>query len=278
MYCMKKPRFSIIIPTLNEEKFVPKLLLSLTRQTVKNFDVVVVDGKSKDRTVAVASQFVKKLPLAVAVSEKTGVSAQRNMGAKIAKADWLVFVDADSVLLSNFIERIGVYIDRKRTKFFTTWLKADGDEAVDSIGGLLLNMSIEGAVLIERPWAPGPLTIVRRDTFDMVGGYDEDTSYGEDHDSSMKIYKRGIPFDILREILYIYSLRRFRKEGNLKTIKRNAISLYKVLSTGRGPKHMPGFIGGGSIYQDGLQKKKKDALLFKKLELSAKKFIGEFIA
>ena len=41
---MVKPRFSIIIPTLNEEKFLPKLLASLARQTVKNFDVVVVDG------------------------------------------------------------------------------------------------------------------------------------------------------------------------------------------------------------------------------------------
>jgi glycosyltransferase involved in cell wall biosynthesis len=275
---MKKPRFSIIIPTLNEEKFVPKLLQSLTEQSVKDFDVVVVDGKSKDRTVAVVNKFVGKLPLTVEVSEKTGVSVQRNMGAKIGKADWLVFVDADGVLLPNFIERIGSFIDRKHPKIFTSWLKADGDEAMDSIGGFLLNISIEATVLIDRPWAPGPLTVVRRDVFDMVGGYDEEASYGEDHDLSMKIYKRGIPFDILREILYIYSLRRFRKEGSIKVVERNFKSLLNIIVTGKAIKQIPGFIGGGSIYQDGLQKKKKDALLFGKLALSVKKFIGEFIA
>ena len=275
---MKKPRFSIIIPTLNEEKFVPKLLQSLTDQSAKNFDVVVVDGKSKDRTVAVANTFIDKLPLTVAASEKTGVSAQRNMGATIGKADWLVFVDADSVLLPNFIERIGVYIDTKRTKIFTSWLKADSDTAGESIGGFLLNMSIEGAILIDRPWAPGPLTVVKRDIFDEVGGYDEDASYGEDHDLSMKIYKRGIPFDVLREILYIYSLRRFRKEGSVKVMERNLKSLLTMVATGKAIKHIPGFVGGGSIYQDGLRKKKEDTVLFKKLELSVKKFIEEFIA
>lgn len=273
---MLKPRFSVIIPTLNEEKFVPKLLASLTRQTVHNFDIVVVDASPNNRTVTAARRFTTKLPLQIVKSEKTGVSLQRNLGAHIGKADWLVFVDADSVLLSNFIERIGIYIDRKHAKFFTTWLKADGDKPDDAIAGFLMNTVIEGAILIEHPWAPGPLTVVRRDIFERVGGYDENASYGEDHDFSMMIHDLGIPFQILREILYIYSFRRFRKEGSLIVFTRNLKSLLKVIATRRGPKHMPGFIGGGSIYES--KKKKNTTQLFTKFERSAKKFIEEFIA
>ena len=78
-----KPRFSIIIPTLNEEKFLPKLLESLTTQTVKDFEVIVVDGQSKDKTVAVAKRFAGTLQLTVVTSEKPSVSYQRNYGSKV---------------------------------------------------------------------------------------------------------------------------------------------------------------------------------------------------
>ena len=162
---MTKLRFSVIIPTLNEEKFLPKLLTSLTRQTVKNFEVIVVDGQSKDRTIASANAFLSKLPLTVVPCDTTGVSRQRNTGAQLAKTDWFIFIDADSVLLSNFMERVGRYIDRKHKKFFTTWLKADSDDPGDAIAGFLMNMSIEGAVLIERPWAAGTIDRYSQECF-----------------------------------------------------------------------------------------------------------------
>lgn len=271
-----KPRFSVIIPTLNEEKFLPKLLRSLVRQTVKNFEVIVVDGQSTDRTVTVAKGFVRKFSLTILVSDKAGVSRQRNMGAQVATTDWLVFVDADSILLSNFIERIGRFIDRKRPKFFTTWLKADSDEPGDAIAGFLMNMSIEGSVLIERPWAPGPLTAIRKDVFFAIGGYDEKASYGEDHDLSMAAHENGIELEMVREILYIYSFRRFRKEGSVKVMERNLKSAFKVIATKKGPKYMPGFVGGGSIYRSGL-KKRKNTKPFVKLEKSIQKLIEEFV-
>jgi glycosyltransferase involved in cell wall biosynthesis len=276
---MSNPRFSIVIPTLNEEKFLPKLLTSLASQTVKNFDVVVVDGHSADKTVVVAKRYKKTLPqLTIVECETAGVSRQRNIGAKTGKADWLVFVDADSVLLSNFVERIGMYIDKKHPKFFTTWLKTDSDDPSDAIVGLIFNMCIEGSIVIERPWAPGPLTVVRRDIFEMAGGYEETTTFGEDHDFSMSIFEKGIPFTILREVLYIYSLRRYRREGNLKALERYLKSTLAVTLTKRGPKHMKGFESGGSMYGDTEKKKKKIRILPKEFEKSLKKFIQEFAA
>lgn len=275
---MDKPRFSVIIPTLNEEKFLPKLLQSLTEQTVGNFDVVVVDGKSTDDTLVVAHGFKNKIAdLTVVASDKPGVSRQRNLGASIGKADWLVFVDADSVLLPNFFERISVYIDRKHSRFFTTWSKADSEDPTEAIIGFLGNIFVEGSVLIDRPWAPGPLTVVRRDVFDMVGGYDENATFAEDHDLSMMIFERGIAFEIFREILYIYSYRRWRKEGNFKVFERNMKSTLMVIRTKRGPKHMPGFVPGGAIYAE-KKKKKKIRLLPKEFDRSLRRFIQEFVA
>lgn len=271
---MKTPRFSVIIPTLNEEKFLPALLTSLAGQTQKQFEVIVVDGKSKDKTDAVAKKFAHKLPLTIAI-EETGVSRQRNAGAKLAKAPWLVFVDADSVLFPQFMERISQYIEKTHSRFFTTWLKSDGDDPADAIAGFLFNMGIEGGILIERPWAPGPLTVVRRDVFTQIGGFNESVSYGEDHELGVTIFRHGVPLDVLREILYIHSFRRFRKEGNLIMLKRGLKSTLKVIFTHKGLKHMPGFIGGGSIYEKQSQKKQKGKLFFKRLEKRIETFIQE---
>src|SRR5690348_11138372 len=100
-------RYSIIIPALNEEKFLPNLLTSLASQTKKDFEVIVVDGSSKDKTVSRARSFHKTVPgLRVVISKIASLPLQRNIGAKAAKGEWLIFVDADSILLPYFIERI----------------------------------------------------------------------------------------------------------------------------------------------------------------------------
>lgn len=276
---MKSVRFSVVIPTLNEEKFVPKLLTSLTKQTVKDFDVTLVDGASVDGTVSASQKFVRMIPgMKILVIDEPGVSRQRNVGARTGKGDWLVFVDADSVLLPNFFERISRYIDQKKPKFFTTWFKADSDDPTDAIAGFLGNISVEAAILIERPWAPGPLTVVRRDIFESVGGYDERATFAEDHDLSMEIYEKGVPFQVLREILYIYSMRRFRREGTLRVLERNLLSALRVIRTRRGPKSMPGFVAGGLLYKKKDIKSHKQKNAVGDLEKSIRKFVGEFIS
>jgi len=275
---MKAPRFSVVIPTLNEEKFLSQLLTSLATQTVQDFDVTVVDGASVDRTVPVATTFKGKVKgLTVISLKEAGVSRQRNLGARVGKGEWLVFVDADSVLLPNFVERIGNYIDTQKPKFFTTWFKGDGDNPAEAIVGFLGNIGVEAAILIDRPWAPGPLTVVARDVFESIGGYDEQASFGEDHDLSMMIYEHGVPFQVLREILYIYSMRRYRREGAVKVLERNLSSALGVIATRRGPKTMPGFTSGGLLYKGKEIRPPKKKTLSKVLEQSVKKIIREFI-
>ncbi|MCX6794000.1 MAG: glycosyltransferase family A protein, partial [Candidatus Gottesmanbacteria bacterium] len=163
--------YSVIIPTLNEEKFLPNLLDSLGRQTDKNFDVIVVDGSSKDKTVAVAKSFASKLPkLQVIVSKIASLPLQRNLGAKHAIGQWLVFVDADSVLMPHFINRLSVFIEKTSPTWFTTWCLPDSDSANDAIFTLLTNIYWESTLIIKRPVAPGPLNCIRHDLFRSVGG------------------------------------------------------------------------------------------------------------
>lgn len=100
------PFISIIIPALNEEKYIGKLLESIKKQDYKNFEVIIVDDHSEDKTIEVAKGFESQLPLKIVQKEVRGISKSRNYGASLAKGEIILFLDADVVLPdNNFINK-----------------------------------------------------------------------------------------------------------------------------------------------------------------------------
>lgn len=247
---LKKPMFSVIIPALNEEKFLPKLLTSLATQTKKNFEVIVVDGKSKDKTVEVARSFSKTLTnLQVIVSPKASLPFQRNLGATKAKGNWLVFADADGEFLPYFIDRCTDFVESSHPTVFATWFKPDSDVSGDAMFTLFSNMVVEMSQVVKRPLTPGPLTIISRSTYDAVGGYDEEHAFGEDFDLGLRLAKAGFQVSVLREAVSVYSLRRYRNEGTIKVLQQLAKGAIVGLVTKNSLKTMPGYIMGGHLYR-----------------------------
>ncbi len=245
-----KPTFSVIIPTLNEEAFLPKLLTSLTDQTEKTFEVILVDGSSADATVERAKLFTKKLPkLVVQVTKNSGLPMQRNEGANSSRGEWLIFIDADVVLLPYFFQRVRTYIDRVHPEFFTTWFRPDSDNARDAILTLMINVFVEGGLLLNRQVSPGGMTIIKRNIFERLGRYNESLLFGEDFDLTQRAKTARVPLKILRETLYVLSLRRFRREGKLKVIKTYAKATLVALLTKHAPKNMEDYLMGGHLYR-----------------------------
>jgi len=111
---------------------------------------------------------------------------------------------------------------------------------------------------------------VTREAFDSVDGYNEQCRYGEDVDFSMRLYEQDVPLTILRETLYVYSLRRFRKHGTLKMLQLYTKGSMIALLTGRSPKTMPGYVMGGHNYE---KRKKVNKSKLRKYELKLKKII-----
>ena len=259
---MRKPLFSVIIPTLNEEKFLPKLLDSLVAQTNKSFEVIVVDGKSKDQTVEIAKSFTKKLPsLIVVTSPKASLPFQRNFGAKHAHGEWLVFVDADGIFLPYFIARSAAFIKSDSPTVFTSWFTPDTTISGDALFTLMTNVTVEMSLVVKRQLTPGPLTIVSRTAFDTVGGYNKEHAFNEDVDFGLRLAKEGFTLSILREALCVYSLRRFRKQGKLKVIQQYVTAGLVAVFTKSALKKMPGYIMGGQLY--GKRKQAKQSVLKK---------------
>ena len=100
-------KISVIIPTYNEENVILECLRSLKEQTYPDFEVIVVDDGSSDKTLKLASSFdTKKYRLEILKQDHKGPGAARNLGASRARGEILVFVDADMTFDRRFLSRL----------------------------------------------------------------------------------------------------------------------------------------------------------------------------
>lgn len=256
--------FSIIIPTLNEERFVTRLLTSLVNQTYKDFEVIISDGGSADKTIARARIFEKHFPVRIALENdqsQKGPSRGRNMGASVAKGDWLVFIDADGIAFPYMLERLAAYVRSHNPSFATSWFATDGETSADALFGIIANVYTELSIIMKKPLASGVFTAVKKQVFDGVGGYDEHIYFGEDYDITQRIVNAGYPLSIIRETLIQWSLRRIKKKGKLYFFHSYAVAtIMTLLVTKKYFKYLPGYQLGGHLY-DQLLHSEKDTVI-----------------
>jgi cellulose synthase/poly-beta-1,6-N-acetylglucosamine synthase-like glycosyltransferase len=109
-------KLSIIVPAHNEEQYIGKCLSSLLNQTYKDYEIIVVNDGSTDRTEAIVKELQKKSKKIKLISFKEGHSAAfaRNRGAEKAKGGILVFIDADQFVKKDFLNRIAKNFENKK--------------------------------------------------------------------------------------------------------------------------------------------------------------------
>jgi len=227
----KEPFFSIVIPCLNEEKSLPLLLKDLAAQTLQNFEVIVVDGNSKDKTVEYAKKLEKSLPSLTILSSKIrNVSVQRNLGGEAGKGKYLLFNDADNRLPKHFLEGVKYHLGVKQSDLFTTWILPDSKRRSDKVIATYLNLLTETGLLVGTPGALGAMIGCLRKHFGKIGGFNPEVGFAEDTEFVRRGYKKDYSFSVIREPRYVYSLRRFRKIGTLKLLQRYAVLNLKIMT------------------------------------------------
>lgn len=204
-------KISIIIPTLNEEQYIPKLLESIKNQTFRDYEIIVSDAGSKDETIEIAKKYKAKIV-------KGGLPSRgRNNGAKAAKGEFLFFFDADVKLPKDFLEKAYNEMQNNYTDLATCEFRPLSNLYIDKLMHDFANTVVKLYQSSKEPRAPGFCILVTKRLFDRIKGFDESVKLAEDHD----FVKRAIKFKPLRFLksTYIYvSVRRMRKEGRFSLI------------------------------------------------------------
>lgn len=197
---------SVIIPTYNEEEYLPFLLRSLQGQSYRDFEVIVADNASTDSTRAVAEAAGAR----IVGGGMPG--AGRNKGAAAAKGDIILFLDADVILPDPwFLQMTVAEFEKRGLGVASCKIDPLSDKKIDKIFHDVFNyfMWVTAAT---KPHAPGFCIFVRKSVHDEVGGFDEEIKLAEDHDYVNRAAKAG-KFGLLKTYKIPVSVRRFERDG-----------------------------------------------------------------
>ena len=190
-------KYSIIVPVFNRPDEVDELLQSLTEQTLKDFEVIIVEDGSQKPCKDVCDKYAERLDLKYFMKPNSGPGQSRNYGAERARGEWLIVLDSDVVLPRTYIEEVEREMKRlpadafggpdsahpsftptqkaisySMTSFFTTGGIRGGKKKLDKFFPRSFNMGI------------------RRDIYQQLGGFSK-MRFGEDIDFSYRIVEAG---------------------------------------------------------------------------------------
>jgi S1-C subfamily serine protease/glycosyltransferase involved in cell wall biosynthesis len=214
---------SIIIPTLNEEKYLPILLSQIKKQNFSDYEIIVADAGSSDKTVEIAKSFGCKVV-------KGGLPSKgRNEGAKIAKGDIFLFMDADNIYLPDgFFEKVISDFEKRNLGVASFPIYPKGN-LIDKICYFFYNKFIE----IFQNWIALGFNsvLMRKEIFEKIGGFDEKVVFAEDYDVIRRAAKIS-KFGFIKTRPVLTSSRRFERDGRLKTYGKYLLAGIYILLFG----------------------------------------------
>lgn len=212
-----KIHLAIIIPTLNEEKYIGKLLDSIINQTKKPTELVVIDASSKDKTIYEIKKRQTQFPqLRIFKIPKYTVARQRNFGVKETKSPNILFLDADMELRKrDDLERYIAEIEKKKPDAAVSKNLPDSNKWGDKIYFKLEDLTFKITRFLW-PVISARNFYVKREVFYKVGGFDEKIKVGEDQELLHRILKNNGKFIFLKDVALYTSIRRVAKEGRIR--------------------------------------------------------------
>lgn len=183
-------KVSVIVPALNEEKNIRRCLEALCAMTAStaDFEVIVVDNGSTDKTVEVAGEFSRRLNLRTLHSPGVRISALRNLGAQNANGDVLAFLDADCLVPTSWLSfAVPLFSGSHRGIVGGFYGLEEMPTWVASVWHRHYHVTKSGEV----PFVPSGDLLVDRATFRSLSGFDESLETNEDYDFCVRVRLSG---------------------------------------------------------------------------------------
>ena len=204
---------SFIIPVYNRPDECSELLQSLSRQTDRNFEVIVVEDGSSDSSEAAVEQYSGQLDIRYFYKDNSGPGPTRNFGCEKASGDYLIFLDSDCIVPEEYVQVLREAQGRNYTDAYGGPDRAHEDfsnfqKAVSfSMTSFLTTGGIRGGKKQMEKFFPRSFNMgISRQVFEATGGF-ANMRFGEDVDLSMRILEKGFTTQLVREA-FVYHKRR----------------------------------------------------------------------
>lgn len=216
---------SIVIPTKNEEYFLPSLLESIKKQTRQPEELIIADAMSIDKTREIA------LAYGAQIIDGGLPGPGRNIGAAFAKSDVVLFLDADVVLPEeDFLAKAMHEFDERHLDIASPDVSVIEGKPYDKVTHEIYNVyaRLWGSV---HPHAPGFCIFVRKSLHDAIGGFDPTVLFCEDHEYAHRAAKKG-SFGFLNSVRVAVTTRRQERDGRMAMAMKYMLAELHILFLG----------------------------------------------
>ena len=215
---MLSKQLTIVIPTYNEGKYIARTLYAIAAQSgTHKIKIIIADAKSTDNTRTIAEVNGFELGLNLKVIDGGLPAVGRNAGAKLATTHYILFLDADVTFTHRYAikEALDEMIKGKYEMLGTTPVyKGEFDIRASIMFGI--NKYVTWFLSKTEPFAIGGFTMINRQVFNSLGGYDEKATQSEDWLLSKQIKPHN--FKLIPELI-TQDNRRFKRYGYFSMIK-----------------------------------------------------------
>lgn len=201
------PLISVVVATHNHAHFLPECLGSIKSQTYSNYELIVVDNGSTDNTKEVIGNLAWDKLNYYYQNDTGSVAGPRNTGIKLAKGEYIAFLDSDDLWYSQKLKKTTEVLENDPGIDILShymWLKRQGKEnLLLKVGPLKKNMF---KFLLTLNRLLGSATVVKRDVLMEIGGFDErkDFVHVEDYETWLRVAYIGRKFAFINEALGEY--------------------------------------------------------------------------
>jgi glycosyltransferase involved in cell wall biosynthesis len=195
------PTISTIIPLYNGRRYIQETLESVLDQTVKPIEIIVVDDGSTDDGPALVKMMAEQHPITLLSKKNGGQSSARNFGIQHSTGQLIALLDHDDLWYPKHLEELVKPYLTPTDNAAVGWVYSDLDE-IDSDGKMIIHTFLK-SLLTPHPktsifecvcqdmFVLPSASLMRREAFDMIGGFDERLSGYEDDDLFIRLFRAG---------------------------------------------------------------------------------------
>ena len=202
----KIPKTSVVITTFNDAEYLKRSIPSVINQTSKPKEIIIIDdGSSDNQAKEIVDSFHNHTDISIILKKKKngGPSSARNVGIKLAKGEFILFLDADDELLKNSLkwrEELLESLDQNYASIYCSKIKLIDNKRKIKEKIYETDGKLDVCLVGRDNGIPGQIThhLFRRDKVNEVNGYNESLKFNEDFEFLLRIAKKGLFFGVNR--------------------------------------------------------------------------------
>ena len=209
---MRNPKITIVIATYNSEKTIGTALKSVAEQSLQDWECIVVDGASKDRTIEIVKEFINDSRFCYISEPDKGIYDAFNKGWKMAKGEWVYYLGSDDYLINSGLANL-----------------LRDSSSYDIIGGgvLLIRDGYPAKVQLTRGIRGcHQAFIVKRELFPLLNGFNQNYKLFADTDFLIRAYNSG--YKVLNRNIIVAGFSLGGASQSFKVLNRVFIERYKI--------------------------------------------------